>query len=81
MPSVFTEDAADRSVLLLCKGFKRQVRLKFHVPRNGQTVVEYTLMLALIISVVGMVLVAFHKKFLGGLFSIVGIIIGAGNPE
>ena len=49
--------------------------------KKGQTVVEYTLMLALVISVVGMVFVAFHKKFLGGLFSIVGIIIGAGTPE
>ncbi|MDT8286783.1 MAG: hypothetical protein RQ748_06710 [Elusimicrobiales bacterium] len=46
--------------------------------RRGQNLVEYMLMLAVIASVALMLGVAFHRKFLGGFFTLIGMIIGGG---
>jgi len=48
--------------------------------RPGQTTVEYLLLLAVVASMAVMMIVLFHKKILGGIFTIVGLIIGAGTP-
>jgi len=45
--------------------------------RPGQNTVEYLLMLAVVASMVLM----FHKKILGGIFTLAGMIIGAGTPK
>ena len=52
-------------------GFKR---------RPGQTTVEYLLMLAVVAGMALILGILFHKKILGGLFSLVGMVIGAGKP-
>jgi|GEM_PF-1872677 len=44
--------------------------------RKGQTSVEYILMLAAIATLVIIFIAMFGKKFLGGFFSIVGMIVG-----
>ena len=49
--------------------------------RNAQTTVEYLLMLAVVVSLTLAVLMLFHKKILGGIFTIVGMVIGAGSPK
>jgi len=49
--------------------------------RKGQTTVEYLLMLAVVASVALAMGILFHKKILGGLFTMVGMIIGAGQPK
>ncbi|MEA3306969.1 MAG: hypothetical protein U9Q34_04195 [Elusimicrobiota bacterium] len=49
--------------------------------RAGQNTVEFLLMLSVI---VGMILIGgilFHKKILGGFFTIVGMIVGGGSPS
>ena len=48
--------------------------------RPGQTTVEYLLMLAVVAGMAAMMGVLFHKKILGGIFTLVGMIIGAGTP-
>ena len=48
--------------------------------RRGQTTVEYLLMLAVVAGMASMMGVLFHKKILGGIFTLVGMIIGAGTP-
>lgn len=48
--------------------------------RRGQNLVEYMLMLAVIVSVTLMLGIAFHRKFLGGFFTLIGMIIGGGAP-
>lgn len=48
--------------------------------RRGQTTVEYLLMLAVVVGVALTIGILFHKMILGGLFSLVGMVIGAGNP-
>lgn len=48
--------------------------------RRGQTVVEYLLMLAVVAGMAAMMAIFFHKRILGGLFTLVGMIIGAGQP-
>ena len=48
--------------------------------RKGQTVVEYMLMLAVVAAIAMMMGILFHKKILGGIFTMVGLIIGAGTP-
>ena len=48
---------------------------------RGQTTVEYLLMLAVVASVALAMGILFHKKILGGLFTMVGMIIGAGQPK
>lgn len=54
----------------------RPSALKF---RRGQNLVEYMLMLAVVVSVALMLGIAFHKKFLGGFFTLIGMIIGGGT--
>ncbi|MDQ7772120.1 MAG: hypothetical protein RDU13_01220 [Elusimicrobiales bacterium] len=49
--------------------------------RRGQNLVEYMLMLAVIVSVTLMLGIAFHRKFLGGFFTLIGMIIGGGTPS
>jgi len=48
--------------------------------RRGQTTVEYLLMLAVVVGMTLIMAVLFHKRILGGFFSLVGMIIGAGKP-
>ena len=48
--------------------------------RRGQTTVEYLLMLAVVAGMTLILAVLFHKRILGGLFSLVGMVIGAGKP-
>jgi len=50
------------------------------VDRKGQATVEYLLMLAAVVGVTLIFGVLFHKKILGGMFSLVGMVIGAGRP-
>lgn len=49
-------------------------------PRKGQTTIEYTLMLASIIGGCLIFAALFYKKLLGGFFTVVGLVIGAGTP-
>ncbi|PKM97727.1 MAG: hypothetical protein CVU79_06940 [Elusimicrobia bacterium HGW-Elusimicrobia-3] len=49
--------------------------------RPGQTTVEYLLLLAVVAGMAAMMVVLFHKKMLGGFFTIVGSVIGAGQPK
>lgn len=49
--------------------------------RPGQSTVEYLLMLGVVAGMAAMMGVLFHKKILGGLFTLVGMIIGAGTPK
>jgi hypothetical protein len=48
--------------------------------RKGQVTVEFLLMLSMAagMAIIGGVL--FHKKLLGGFFTVVGMIIGGGSP-
>ncbi len=48
--------------------------------RSGQTTVEYLLMLAVVAGMASMMAVLFHRRILGGIFTLVGMIIGAGKP-
>ncbi|OGR66653.1 MAG: hypothetical protein A2X31_04855 [Elusimicrobia bacterium GWB2_63_22] len=48
--------------------------------RPGQTTVEYLLMLAVVAGMASIMAVLFHKRILGGIFTMVGMIIGAGKP-
>ena len=49
--------------------------------RKGQTTVEYLLMLAVVVGMALIMGVLFHKRILGGLFTMVGMVIGAGKPS
>jgi len=49
--------------------------------RRGQSTVEYMLMLATVASVALAMSIMFHKKILGGIFTMLGMIIGAGQPK
>ncbi len=49
-------------------------------PRPGQSTVEYLLMLAVVAGMASMMGVLFHRRILGGLFTLVGMIVGAGTP-
>ena len=49
--------------------------------RPGQTTVEYLLMLAIVAAVAVSMALLFHRKILGGIFTMVGLIIGAGTPR
>lgn len=54
-----------------------RARLRFIArSRKGQTTVEYILMLASIAMLVVIFMAMFGKKFLGGFFSIIGMIVG-----
>lgn len=47
--------------------------------RCGQTTVEYLLMLAVVVGMTLAVGVLFYKRILGGLFTMVGMVLGAGK--
>ncbi|OGS13830.1 MAG: hypothetical protein A2234_11365 [Elusimicrobia bacterium RIFOXYA2_FULL_58_8] len=49
--------------------------------RRGQNTVEYLLMLAVVASMAVIMVILFHKKLLGGIFTLAGLIIGAGTPK
>ena len=57
----------------LCSAVRRR--------RRGQNTVEYLLMLAVVASMAVIMLLLFHKKILGGIFTIAGMIIGSGKPK
>ncbi len=48
--------------------------------RPGQSTVEYLLMLAVVAGMASIMGVLFHRRILGGIFTMVGLIIGAGTP-
>jgi len=52
----------------------------FGSKRPGQSTVEYLLMLAVVVGMTLAVGILFHKRILGGMFSLVGKVIGAGKP-
>jgi len=52
----------------------------FSLKRRGQTTVEYLLMLSVVVGLTLIMAVLFHKSILGGLFSLVGMALGAGKP-
>lgn len=49
--------------------------------RRGQNTVEYLLMLGVVASMAVIMLALFHKKILGGIFTLAGLILGAGKPK
>ncbi len=74
---------------LLRRGYRRGEAALYALPcplapclrrRSGQTTVEYLLMLAVVAGMASMMAVLFHKRILGGIFTMVGMIIGAGKP-
>ncbi len=52
----------------------------FGSKRPGQSTVEYLLMLAIVVGMTLAIGILFHKRILGGMFSLVGKVIGAGKP-
>ena len=48
--------------------------------RPGQTTVEYLMTLAVVAGMASIRGVMFHRRILGCLFTLVGMIIGAGTP-
>ena len=52
----------------------------FRPGRKGQTTVEYLLMLSVVVGLTLIVGILFHKKLLGGMFSLVGMVIGSSKP-
>lgn len=79
-----------KGVMTLLRRFYRRGEAAFYslpsplapvlVRRRGQTTVEYLLMLAVVAGMAAMMGVLFHKRILGGVFTLVGMIIGAGTP-
>ena len=49
--------------------------------RPGQATVEYLLMLGVVATVAVVFVTAFHKMILGGIFTIAGMVLGAGTPK
>ena len=49
--------------------------------RPGQSTIEYLLMLGVVAVTATVMAMLFYKKILGGIFTLVGIIIGAENPK
>ena len=49
--------------------------------RAGQATVEYLLMLATVVGLALIMAVLFHKRLMGGMFTMVGLVIGAGKPH
>ncbi len=56
------------------------LQLSAFTRRPGQTTVEYLLMLAVVAGMAALMGILFHKRILGGIFTMVGLIIGAGKP-
>ncbi len=46
--------------------------------KRGQTLIEYMLMMAVVAALVIIFGVLFHRRILGGFFTLVGLIIGQG---
>jgi len=44
--------------------------------KSGQTVVEYLLMMAVVVGIILLLIAAFHKQILGGIFTIAGLVLG-----
>lgn len=54
---------------------------RFNRPRRaGQTTIEYLLMLAVVAGLVIIIGILFHRRILGGFFTLIGLVIGAGRP-
>ena len=49
--------------------------------RKGQTVVEYLLMLATIVGATLIFAGLMYRRILGGFFTVIGMVIGAGTPK
>ncbi len=49
--------------------------------RAAQATVEYLLMLATVVGLALIMAVLFHKRLMGGMFTMVGLVIGAGKPH
>lgn len=49
--------------------------------RPGQNTVEYLLMLAVVAGATMIFISLFHKRIIGGFFTLIGMIIGAGQPK
>ena len=80
LPDILTDIRAPAAVFasrLLSFNFRSPA---FGLKRRGQTTVEYLLMLAVVAGMALILGILFHKKILGGLFSLVGMVIGAGKP-
>ncbi len=73
----FLADLLARCGAALC----RPVPLPELGRRRGQTTVEYLLMLAVVAGMAAMMAILLHRRILGGLFTLVGMIIGAGTPK
>ena len=54
---------------------------KAFLRRRGQTTVEYMLMLASIAAAALLLIASFHKKILGGIFTIAGMVLGTGGTK
>ena len=74
---------------LLRRGYRRGEAAFYSLPcpraprlsrRSGQSTVEYLLMLAVVAAMASMMGILFHRRILGGVFTLVGMIIGAGKP-
>jgi|GEM_PF-4213707 len=48
--------------------------------RAGQVTVEYLMMLAIVAGMALIMVALFHKRLLGGMFTMLGLVIGAGRP-
>ena len=49
--------------------------------RKGQTTIECLLMLASVVAAALVLVMLFYRKLLGAVFTIIGLIIGAGTPQ
>lgn len=67
--------------LLLTGAFFPCLRPSAFRRRPGQNTVEYLLMLAVVASMAVIMMILFHKKILGGIFTLAGMIMGAGTPK
>lgn len=67
-----------RSALLFSRAFEAPRLLR---RRDGQTTIEYLMILAFVAGMFSIMAIFFHRRILGGLFTIVGLAIGAGTPK
>ena len=47
---------------------------------SGQATVEYLLLMSFIVSMMLIFGLMFHQKIIGGIFTLVGMVIGTANP-
>ena len=69
-----------RAAFFCCRPSAFILHPSFLRARRGQTTVEYLLMLAVVVGMTLIMAILFHKRILGGMFSLVGMVIGAGKP-